>query len=135
MIQKKHFTSHVERFESRLIACRLMAANMQSDWKGSLSREKKEWVFETWNVDETKLRGFTPLRLDFSQLIWEGKERNPLHFLFTSTGEVLVEGASEGSFQFQHLSFKKEVRLPDLFQLAESSDGKKTGPLHPADSL
>ncbi|MBI3508941.1 MAG: hypothetical protein HY069_04845 [Chlamydiia bacterium] len=133
LIEKKRFSSSLERFESRLIAMRFLAVNTQSDWEGVLRREGKGYVFAMRCLGVTKTRSMPNLALQAVELKWNGKIVHELHFLFLASGEVRVEKEMEGNLRFSKKDLKAEWDFPRLFKMDGCLDGKRVGPVHPHD--
>lgn len=124
MIAKKRFTSSVEKLQSRLLTCRFLAMNMQTDWKGSLYCQGGSWKFESSAVDDSFASKIPSLSLELSEVSWNGEKKKEYVFDFSATGDVIPAGrldiyGASGSVQWT---------FPELFSLEE---GKKNGPMHP----
>lgn len=130
-IEKRRFGSSLERFRSRLIDCRQLALNMQSDWKGVLQKTSDEWAFFGYTLDEVRFKNFPPLKLGSFSLFFNQKKVEKIEFLFSSTGQVVVEKSSFGTLLFSTKSSCIIWELPQIFQLDENLDGKRLGPVRP----
>lgn len=127
MIEKKRFSSHVERLHSRLLTCRQLSLNMQADWKGILACQGKKWTFDAFCVDNPKTPQLPPLILESLEFTWNGEDRKILSFEFTASGDIFPQG----SLQIQNGKMGAvEWKFPDLFSFRE---GNKLGPTHPDD--
>lgn len=122
-IQKKRFQSELERFRARLTVCQRLSVAMQSDWKGVLERKGNEWVFEVSCEEEA--RKLPPLTLH-SKILLNGKKFDGMTFDFFSSGEVFPLA----TLTFSQKDERTEWQLSEIF---EREEGKKLGPLHPAD--
>ena len=130
-IEKKKFTSSLARLKTRLLDCRQLAINMQADWQGDLRLSNGEWIFDAYTLDEAKFPNFRPLKLEKFDLFWNGKKVAAISFLFASGGEVRIDKQTSGTIAFSKKNFQDLWQFPTLFQLDESGDEKKAGPLHP----
>lgn len=130
-IEKKRFTSSLDRLKTRLSDCRQLALNMQADWKGALYHNEDKWVFEAYTLDEAKMNRFLPLKLESFDLYWNGNKIDQVSFLFASGGEVRVEKEATGTFLFKKNKDSDRWEIPLIFRLDESPDGSKSGPQHP----
>jgi len=114
MIEIKRFTSQVSLFENRLMSCRQLAMNTQSDWEGDLQRQEKQWTFDVRCIDNPKAIGFSRLTLSPLQITLDGEEKKEIRFVFTSAGKVLPEGIlSVRGGKDKTVNWK----IPDLFSL------------------
>lgn len=125
MIEKKRFTSNVERLRSRLLTCRRLAVNMQSDWQGQLYFQKSQAFFSTRCIDDPSALELKTFLLGPLQFFLNGEECKKISFDFTSTGDILPQG----SLEIRDLN-KNEVKwdLADIFSL---KNGKNAGPENP----
>lgn len=127
MMEKKRFASNAERLKSRLLTCRRLAMNMQSDFRGTFAQDGKKWIFQTECVDEPNVKTPATLSLEGFAVFLDGKQRESIAFDFTSSGGIFPHG-------FLMLQGAKgdlvEWKLPDMFFLKE---GVGSGPLHPDD--
>ena len=128
MIAKKRFTANMERLRSRLLTCRQLSLNMQSDWEAVLECKGKIWTFDAHCIDNPKVSKLPPLSLDSLEVILDGEKRSVLSFDFTASGEVLPQGRLE--IRGEKKAGCVEWNFPDIFSLHE---GDKLGPLHPDD--
>ncbi|MFI5343479.1 MAG: Tfp pilus assembly protein FimT/FimU [Chlamydiales bacterium] len=125
MIAKKRFTASVERFRSRLLTCRRLALNMQSDWRGDLYVEGNQAMFSSRCVDDPRVPDLSTLSLGSIEFFLDGEEYKKISFDFTSSGDILPQGRIQirsgdlGSVEWD---------LLDLFSMQE---GKKLGPAYP----
>ena len=128
MIAKKRFTANMERLRSRLLTCRQLSLNMQSDWEGILECKGKMWTFDAYCIDNPKVSKLPPLSFDSLEVILDGEKRSILSFDFTASGDVFPQGHLEirGGEKVGRIEWK----FPDLFSLCE---GNKLGPSHPDD--
>ncbi len=125
MIAKKRFNSSVEKLRSRLLTCRRLAMNMQSDWRGELSIGK-EAQFSTQCVDDARVFPMPTIMLGPIQCSLNGQERNKIFFDFTSSGDIRPHGQIE--IRSGHLNPVKW----DLIELFSLEEGLKAGPSHPS---
>lgn len=111
MLEKKRFSSSVERLSSRMVSCRFLALNMQADWKGILRKQTdSRWVFEAFCVEAG---GNVPsLKVDFSAVDWEGEKTDKVEFLFTATGHIIPAGKLQlwGARGQDHILFVPDLR-------------------------
>lgn len=125
LLEKKRFSSGVEKLTSRLEALRSFALNTQADWKGTLSQRKSgQWVLEACCIDAPGKT--SSLTLEPLELFWDGQRQYRIEFFFTATGQVLPKGTLELR------SAKGESRrfvFPNFFFIEE---GTQKGPLHPS---
>ncbi len=122
-VQKKRFNSTLERLQARILVAQKLAISMQADWHASLQKKGKTWIFET--ICEEKKR-LSPLRFQSIDIYLNGKKVQSLTLDFYATGEVLPDA----TLLFKSNSEKAEWKISDLISREE---GKKLGPLHPAD--
>jgi hypothetical protein len=132
LVEKKRFSGDLAQLKSRILTTQRMAVNMQADWEGILKRDGKNWTFETVCLDPLNGRSFSPLKLHFSQVFFEGQEKSRLNLSFFSSGEVWPIGA----LQFRSSKDKKSatLELPGIFGKSVGSGSKKLGPVHPDDA-
>lgn len=127
MIAKKRFSSSVERLRSRLLTCRQLSLNMQSDWRGILQYKGKKWTFDAFCVDNPKALGFPSLVLDSLDFVLNGEDKKIFFFEFTASGDIFPQGR----LQIRNGKIGEvEWKFPDLFSFRE---GTKLGPTHPDD--
>lgn len=112
MIAQKKFSSHVERFRSRLLVCHQLSMNMQADWKGVW----ENGIFSVYCVGDPKTVVAPPLVLDSLELVLNGKEMGEIVFEFASSGAISPHGLLE-------IHSKKgdvvQWTFPDFFALYE----------------
>ena len=133
-IEKKRFTSGLDKLKARLIDTRLIAANMQSDWKGILQLKNGEWIFESYCLDESKFHARS-LPLGAFSLFLNQEKKESLEFLFAASGQVRMEKDFEGVLFFSKKAYDATWKFPEIFLLDESKDGKKIGSPVPRWSL
>lgn len=127
MIAKKRFSSSAERLRSRLLTCRRLAVNTQSDWQGNLFFEGKEARFSSDCSEDRKVSRLPTLSLGALEVLLDGQESKKISFDFTSSGEI----HPHGKLQLRSDSLEPiEWNLSDLFSMQE---GTKAGPAHPKD--
>lgn len=124
-IEKKKFQSELERLRVRMKTAQKMAVSMQADWKGTLQREGKGWLFE-FHCEEVEGKQLTPLHLDSLDIFWNGQKVDDFTLDFFANGFIFPEG----KLVFQSGERREEWKISELF-LREQ--GKKLGPLHPND--
>jgi prepilin-type N-terminal cleavage/methylation domain-containing protein len=124
-IEKKKFQSELERLRIRFTVSQRLASSMQADWKGTLKREGKGWIFETV-CEEVNGKELKPLHLDGIEIFFNGKKVKELSVDFYSSGHT----SPEGLFLFVRDGEKAQWKTSELFLRDE---GKKLGPLHPND--
>jgi len=123
-VEKKKYTSEMERLESRCMACHKLALATQTDFVGRFSKRKKGWVFETECVEDSS-KSFSPIELNFSELLLNGKAvKRELVIDFFSSGQIVPKG----TLSFKHPSMQTVWETSKIFQRDE---GVKLGPLHP----
>jgi prepilin-type N-terminal cleavage/methylation domain-containing protein len=123
-VQKKYFQSELERLKARLLVSQRLAVAMQADWKGTLTRHGDEWIFDV-ACEEQERRKLAPLTLH-SALLLDGKRFNDLTFDFFASGQV----SPTGTLSFSRKSERVDWKLSEIYQRDE---GKKLGPIHPAE--
>lgn len=128
MIAKKRFTANTEKLHSRLLTCRQLALNMQSDWQGLLECKEKMWTFDAICIDNPKTLALPSLTLDFQGVFLNGERQEKISFDFTATGDVFPQGHLE--IRSQEKVGSVEWQFPEFFSLSE---GSQSGPLHPDD--
>lgn len=127
MIAKKRFSSSVERLRSRLLNCRQLAMNSQSDWSGSLFFVGKQAQFSCRCVEETHQVQLSDLSLGRIEVRLNEELAQKISFYFSSTGDVHPQG------KLQICSGSLEPVNWDLLELFSLAEGKKGGPAHPKD--
>jgi len=124
-VEKKKFQSELDRLRVRFTISQRLATAMQADWKGTLKREEKGWVFET-ACEEVEGKRLSPLHLEGIEIQFNGKKVRELTIDFFSSGHT----SPEGTFQFSRDSEKIQWKTSEIFLRDE---GKKLGPAHPND--
>ena len=124
-IEKKKFQSELERLRIRFTVSQRLASAMQADWKGTLKREGKGWIFET-ACEEVNGRRLTPLHLEALEIFFNGKKVKEIDLDFFASGHTFPEGI----FVFERDGEKAHWKTSELFLRDE---GKKLGPVHPND--
>lgn len=124
-VRKKQFRSQLERLEARLLVSQKLAIAMQSDWKGVLKKQGKEWVYST-TCEEERARKLASLRLSSMEIYFNGEIIDEIEVDFFASGQVLPEG----TFFFTANDEKVYWKTSDIFQ---RQAGKKSGPAHPND--
>ena len=124
-IEKKKFQSELERLRVRFTVSQRLALAMQADWKGTLKRERKGWIFET-ACEEVSGKRLTPLHLEGIEIFFNGKKVDELTIDFFASGQTFPDGV----FLFVRDSEKAQWKTSELFLRDE---GKKLGPVHPND--
>ncbi len=127
MIAKKRFTASVERFRSRLLTCRRLALNMQSDWRGDLYFDGKQATFTSQCIDDLNVLDLPTLSLGPLEFLLDAQEVKKISFDFTSSGDILPQG------RIQMRSGDLDPVEWDLLDLFSLKEGKKAGPAHPND--
>ncbi len=122
---KKRFQSDLDRLQSRLLICHRLSVAMQSDWKGVLTRQGKEWTFETFCPDAGEAKKWKPLRLHSFDLFLDGKKVQEFEIEFFSSGQILPEG----NLLFSEEDRKAEWNLQEIFRIDSSGKDMKKGPL------
>ncbi len=126
MIDKKRFSSNVERLRDRLLTCRRLALNTQSDWQGEIRRVGNRCTYEAASAE--MVESIVTSNFQGITIFFEGEKRELLSLYFTSTGEIFPKGLLR--IQTKEDLFV-EWKFPDIFFLEE---GKSFGPLHPDDA-
>lgn len=127
MIAKKRFSSSVERLKSRLLTCRRLAINTQTDWQGNLFFDGSETRFTSECLEDRKVALLPTLSLGPIEFVLNGQESKKISFDFTSSGEI----HPQGKLQLRSKDLQPvEWKLSDLFSTQE---GTKAGPAHPND--
>ena len=129
MIAKKRFTASVERLRSRLLTCRRLALNMQSDWQAILISEGKEATFSSQCIDDPNVLDLSTLSLGPLEFSLNEQEVKKISFDFTSSGDILPQG------RIQIRSGDLDPVEIDLLNLFSMKEGKKAGPAHPSDAF
>lgn len=124
-IEKKKFQTELERLRSRLRVSQKLAVSMQADWRGTLKKGEKGWIFEA-RCEEVEGRRLTPLHLDRLEIFFNGKRVDELNLDFFASGHI----SPDGVFLFQSDAGKERWKTSDLFLREE---GKKLGPPYPND--
>ena len=123
-IASKRFTSQIERLQDRLILSQKLAVASASDWKGTLYKDKEEWVFEIASEEKTTKR-FSPLRLSCESILFNNQKiEKSFQFEFFSGGKVLPHG----TLRFIQKGGKMTLQLPLLFQRDEGTGPGPTPP-------
>ncbi len=124
-IEKKKFQTELQQLRSRIKVSQKLAISMQADWRGTLKKEEKGWVFEA-KCEEVEGRRLPPLHLDRLEIFFNGKRVEELNFDFFASGHTFPEGV----FLFQSDAGKERWKTSELFLREE---GGELGPLHPND--
>jgi prepilin-type N-terminal cleavage/methylation domain-containing protein len=124
-IEKKKFQSELERLRIRFTVSQRLATAMQADWKGTLKREGKGWIFET-ACEEVSGKRLALLHLEPFEIFFNGKRVRELTIDFFCSGYTFPEGI----FVFERGEEKSEWKTSDLFL---RNEGRKLGPVHPND--
>jgi prepilin-type N-terminal cleavage/methylation domain-containing protein len=116
-LEEKQFQTSVDRLYAELESCRRQALNTQADWIASLATKKDRFILVRSCPEAGKavtLEWPTP-----SHLEWNHKPSQRIVFLFSSTGKIAPAGLLE------IVGAKKRAvwQLPELFSVAEGSDG------------
>lgn len=127
MIAKKRFSASVERLRSRLVTCRRLALNMQSDWQGNLVSDGKQATFSSHCIDDLNVMDLSTLSLGPIEFSLDGSQVKKISFDFTSSGDILPQG------RIQIRSGDLDPVEWDLLDLFSMKEGKKSGPAHPND--
>jgi type II secretory pathway pseudopilin PulG len=127
-VEKKRFQSDLQKLEARFGVCQRMAATMQSDWKGTLAKQGREWVFDAVCVDRPKAKPLRPLRLNSMDFFFEGKKSEGISIDFFSSGHVLPEG----ELLFKGGGQKKGLKIPQMFFSESKETAKNPAPVHPS---
>lgn len=122
-IEKKKFQSELARLRVRFTVSQRLAVACQADWKGSLKREGKGWIFETV-CEEVSGKKLTPLHFESIEIFFNGKKVDDLTIDFFASGQTFPEGI----FLFIRDSETVEWKTSEIFFREE---GKKLGPAHP----
>lgn len=126
MVVRKKYSANLEKFHDRLVTCRQLALNSQSDWRCSLTWNGQGWILHSQSVEG--LEFFTPPDLNVGAFLisLNGQRQKDLSFEFTSTGEIFPKGVLEIRRVAKEAS--TVWKFPELFLLEE---GNKKGPIHP----
>jgi prepilin-type N-terminal cleavage/methylation domain-containing protein len=123
-IEKKKFSSDLERLKCRLFTAQKLAMTMQADWKGILKKESSGWVF-TVECEGQEGKRLAPLHLSKMDISLNQKNiSSELAFDFFASGHFDPVGVFSFSFGPNRASWENV----ELFQREE---GKKLGPIHP----
>ena len=125
---KKRFQSDLQKLEARLWVCHKMALAMQSDWRGTLTRDREGWVFEAVCVDRPEARPLKPLRLHPLDLYFERGKKESMTIDFFASGHVLPEG--EWLF-LGPSNQRKSFEFPQMFFSESTSASNNPAPVHP----
>jgi prepilin-type N-terminal cleavage/methylation domain-containing protein len=109
------FSTDVERLTGALIQCRTLALTMQSDWEGILSKTEQGWELKTECFGNVKLKGLPVQQLGLLEVFWNGEKKDSLFFLFSSTGEALVEQQRAGVLVVSRKKLQTEIKFPGIF--------------------
>ncbi len=123
-VANKRFQSELEQLQQRLTVAQKLAVAMQADWKGTLKKEKKGWVFEIV-CEERTAKHLPPLRLHGMEIFLDQKKiGDAVIFDFFASGKVLPAG----DLSFRTPSNQMQWKVSEIFQRKE---GEKLGPSHP----
>lgn len=124
-IEKKKFSSDLERLKCRLFTAQKLAIAMQADWKGILKKEPSGWVLIV-ECEEQQGKRLAPLHFSKMDIFLNQKKiSDKLEFDFFASGHFDPVGV----FSFSREPNKAVWENVELFQREE---GKKLGPIHPS---
>lgn len=122
-IQKKKYHSELQRLRDRFTVSQKLAVAMQADWRGTLKKEGKRWIFETV-CEEISNRKLPPLTFVEMDIVVNGKKIREITINFFASGHTLPDGV----FIFSNDSEKTVWKTSDLFL---KDEGQVLGPSPP----
>jgi prepilin-type N-terminal cleavage/methylation domain-containing protein len=108
-IGRKKFKSNLDRLSAQFSASQKMAIAMQADWKGTLRKEGKNWIFDAI-CEEIPEKRLNSLPLGPIEIQFNGKKTDSLSIHFCSSGKTFPEG----SLLFTYEGMKAEWKMSDL---------------------
>lgn len=124
-VERKKFHTELEQLKTRIQTAHRLAISMQADWKGSLKKGEKGWIFET-TCEEIEGKRLSSLQFEPLEIFFNGKRVGQLTFDFFSNGH----SSPDGTLLFKSGSEEEEWKIKELFSREE---GIKLGPLHPTE--
>lgn len=124
LIEKKRFSSQVNKLYSRLQTLHLLSLSTGRDYSLSLRQEKKSVICRSFFLKEGALHEDTPLTIEGVQLILALTKSDRLDIVFYSNGRV----QSSDGLHLAHKSGEIKICIEDFFS---QTQGKKMGPIYP----
>lgn len=124
LIQKKKFSSQLDRVLSRMQMLHSLSVTTGRDYYLSLHQEKENVICRSCFLKENNLIQDTPLTIDGVQLILGLAQSDRLDLVFYSSGQV----QSTDCLHVVHKTGEKTIHFEDFFS---QQQGKSLGPIYP----
>jgi len=131
-LEKRRFRTSAEQMKSRMMTIQRLAVNQQSDWRGELTHEGKNWVFRVECLDPPRAKSSSPIYLRGAEVMLNGKKEEAVTFGFFSSGFVQPSGVLEiRSVKDGEI---ERWELPRIFGQEEGDGSRALGPIHPEET-
>lgn len=130
VLERKRFLADLEKLKTRCLSLQRLSLTTQTDWKGILTPEGKNWIFQSVCLDTTQPIHFSPLKLKATEVLLNGQQQELINIEFFSSGKI----KPNGTLLFQHSAKSSQIaiwELPKMFGIEEGDGAKQLGPIHP----